>query len=327
MKQLKPDEVIATKAASNIRGIEKLLHKRYSKKRIPQSEYFRLNEAEVIEAASLLRDIKTETEGASSCSDEELEIISELEKSWIPTTRFSANTVEKLETLEEILFDAFSTDVLYNSGYDTYTKIKGSHLEIIMSTDNEDPDIKIPVSKELREACYRRLSREDLFTEIANAQDDDEAETLALEMLLDFSLVYCWGYRQGMFNFIPVDEDGASTDYSSLIESLITEMENRLIENNRWYTVAPSPAASPPTPMILLPNQAPPQSLRFRTSSTSPQEREIGSSKQNTNNTANNYWALIIVFIFGSFIYPQLGIPILCLLLLFKKQIINRLKR
>ena len=54
VKELKPDEVVAVKEAANMRGIEKLLHKRYKERRIPQTEYFRLTPEEVEEASYLL---------------------------------------------------------------------------------------------------------------------------------------------------------------------------------------------------------------------------------------------------------------------------------
>lgn len=40
MKQLNFDEVVAVKKIANIRGIEKLLYKRYKHRRIPQTSIF-----------------------------------------------------------------------------------------------------------------------------------------------------------------------------------------------------------------------------------------------------------------------------------------------
>ena len=59
MKELKPDEVIAGKEAANMRGIEKLLHKRYKHQRIPQTEYFRLTSEEVDELKAVVRERST----------------------------------------------------------------------------------------------------------------------------------------------------------------------------------------------------------------------------------------------------------------------------
>ncbi len=47
MRQLKPDEVLAKSYISNYRDFEKYLHTRYKKVRIPQTEYFRLNDYEI----------------------------------------------------------------------------------------------------------------------------------------------------------------------------------------------------------------------------------------------------------------------------------------
>ena len=42
LNQLKPDEVINTVKCSNYESLELLLHKKFKKYRIPQTEYFRL---------------------------------------------------------------------------------------------------------------------------------------------------------------------------------------------------------------------------------------------------------------------------------------------
>ncbi len=47
MKQLKPDEIMATIQTDDFRYLEKQLHTKFKHKRIPQSEYFRLNKEEV----------------------------------------------------------------------------------------------------------------------------------------------------------------------------------------------------------------------------------------------------------------------------------------
>ena len=49
MKQLKPDEVVAKLRTTDFRDLEKRLHKKFKRKRIPQTEYFRLNKYEVSE--------------------------------------------------------------------------------------------------------------------------------------------------------------------------------------------------------------------------------------------------------------------------------------
>ena len=76
VKELKPDEVVAVKEAANMRGIEKLLHKRYKDRRIPQTEYFRLTPEEVDEASYLL--------GAGDLSEDDTQSVTdkETEKAW-----------------------------------------------------------------------------------------------------------------------------------------------------------------------------------------------------------------------------------------------------
>ena len=45
--QLKPDEVLNVVRCSNYETLEKDLHKKFKKNRIPQTEYFRLNKSQI----------------------------------------------------------------------------------------------------------------------------------------------------------------------------------------------------------------------------------------------------------------------------------------
>ena len=54
-----------------MRGIEKLLHKRYKERRIPQTEYFRLTPEEVEEASYLLGGGDLPDNDSQSVLDEE----------------------------------------------------------------------------------------------------------------------------------------------------------------------------------------------------------------------------------------------------------------
>lgn len=63
MQQLKPSEVLASAKTANSRNIEALLHKRYAHGRIPQSEYFRLTDAEADEVIQTI--LKIEANGAN----------------------------------------------------------------------------------------------------------------------------------------------------------------------------------------------------------------------------------------------------------------------
>ena len=55
MSQLEPDEIIDTIKCSNFREVEKDLHREYKDFRIPQTEYFRLDERQVLEVSRKLR--------------------------------------------------------------------------------------------------------------------------------------------------------------------------------------------------------------------------------------------------------------------------------
>ena len=47
VKQLKPDEVLNVVRCSNFESLEKELHKKFKKNRIPQTEYFRLTKSQI----------------------------------------------------------------------------------------------------------------------------------------------------------------------------------------------------------------------------------------------------------------------------------------
>ena len=49
LRELKADEVVNTVKCSNFREVEAMLHKKFAKARIPQTEYFRLSEQDVID--------------------------------------------------------------------------------------------------------------------------------------------------------------------------------------------------------------------------------------------------------------------------------------
>ena len=55
MSQLEPDEIIDTIKCSNFREVERELHREYKDCRIPQTEYFRLDERQVLEVSRKLR--------------------------------------------------------------------------------------------------------------------------------------------------------------------------------------------------------------------------------------------------------------------------------
>ena len=55
MSQLEPDEIVDTIKCSNFRQVEKDLHREYKDCRIPQTEYFRLDERQVLEVSRKLK--------------------------------------------------------------------------------------------------------------------------------------------------------------------------------------------------------------------------------------------------------------------------------
>tara|TARA_B100000700_G_C15037246_1_gene853410 strand:- start:2322 stop:2864 length:543 start_codon:yes stop_codon:yes gene_type:complete len=55
MRQLKPDKVIAKLYSRNFKRLEKIFHERYKRNRIPQTEYFRLNDKQVKEVIKSMR--------------------------------------------------------------------------------------------------------------------------------------------------------------------------------------------------------------------------------------------------------------------------------
>ncbi len=54
MKQLKPDEIISTLKTTDFKSVEKQLHRKYKEVRLPQSEYFRLSEQQLVECKKRL---------------------------------------------------------------------------------------------------------------------------------------------------------------------------------------------------------------------------------------------------------------------------------
>ena len=59
MKKLKPDEIVSTFETDNYEQLEKKLHKRYKNVRIPQSEYFRLDDSQISDCKSQLNNAES----------------------------------------------------------------------------------------------------------------------------------------------------------------------------------------------------------------------------------------------------------------------------
>ena len=54
MKVLKPDEIVKTLETTKFRAIEKELHRKYKGVRLPQTEYFRLSDQQLVECTKRL---------------------------------------------------------------------------------------------------------------------------------------------------------------------------------------------------------------------------------------------------------------------------------
>ncbi len=75
MKQLKPDEIVATLKTEDFESLEKELHKRYKGVRIPQSEYFRLTSDHLIECKKILDSKKESLRGFLSTTKSKLVLV------------------------------------------------------------------------------------------------------------------------------------------------------------------------------------------------------------------------------------------------------------
>jgi len=230
LKELKPDEVIAVKKAANMRGIEKILHTRYKHCRVPQTEYFRLSPGEVQEASYLLG-VEAQSEYTPSevviRESEECNAIGSRAKRF-KLTPYIQKTLEELESL---LVDQLGFDALYTESEDAYTGAKGNIIEIIAQTDNNDPGIKIAVSEDLRSACARVMNRDDIFLPVVQADTESEAASEIERITCDFSLIYLWGSKEGLFR---ISHQEGSTEKS--YQAILAEMERICRGKNVWYT-------------------------------------------------------------------------------------------
>ncbi|WP_269625113.1 GIY-YIG nuclease family protein [Prochlorococcus marinus] len=237
VKELKPDEVVAVKEASNIRGIEKLLHKRYKHCRVPQTEYFRLNNEEVIEVINLLGGEVASSYSIAPSIQKELQQLEKIAKRKVKF-KLTPEIQSVIDELQDTIFNSYSGESLWEevpliengieigreSSYFAYAKIKA---------ESPDIDIKVPLSEDLLNAIERLWSREDLFLSVARAETADEAQESANEILRDFLLILCWGYWEGSITL--------SSDGESSARSHVEIMEDTLRSLGVWYTTE-SPA-------------------------------------------------------------------------------------
>jgi len=234
LKELKPDEVVAVKEAANMKGIEKLLHKRYKHNRLPQTEYFRLTGDEVQEAIFLLGGENSASYSPSIDTQTESESIASVALKR-ERLRLSPRIKEMLDDLEDLLVGNLNIDAIYEENHDSYTDVTGGIPEIIYYTDNADPSLKVPVSNELRQACYRVMSRADVFLPVVQADSELDAANEIERITCDFALIYLWGIKEGVFN-VSLTEGSSSASYSRML----LELEKLCIRKNVWYTTRAS---------------------------------------------------------------------------------------
>ena len=287
MKQLKPDEVIAVKEASNIRGIERLLHARYKHARIPQTEYFRLDDDEIEEAIFLLEGDADDSgervlHGASEDSKKARKLITK-EGAKKVRRRIDPDVKEVLGEVQDWLFDKMGGEALWKEGPITEEgKVLGhmsSYIEFVLACDNQ-PGITsdFPKTPEVDRAAERLLVREEIFMNVAKAETAEEAREAADQLMIDVCLLLCWGYRKGDVRLIDGDDRGG-------VPTLVRTMEDALKRCGIWYTPATR-----------------------RTS-------------------VNPYWYLLITALILALINVSLGLVCLFILAIFHKKIIRAFQR
>lgn len=284
MKQLKPDEVIAVKEASNIRGIERLLHARYKHARIPQSEYFRLDENEIEEAIFLLEG-DDELEGSTAvyeASKESKKAQKLIAKEGAKKVRrkIDPDVKEVLGDVQQWLFDYMGGEALWKEGPITdegKVVARTSYIGFVLACDNQ-PGISsdFPKTPEVDNAAERLLIREEIFMNVAKAETPEAARVAANQLMIDVCLLICWGYRKGDVRVtIPEDPDA--------VPGMIASMEDLLKAAGIWYTTSPA--------------------------------KSFGSSL---------FWVLVLACIVISFALPPLGLAGLALAVVFRGKLTSR---
>ncbi len=228
MKELKPDEVIAVKQAANMRGIEKVLHKRYKHQRIPQTEYFRLSSEEVSEATLFLGGEVAADFVVQDSAKSELKELQKIASRKQRTLIFSKEVKEMVDDAENLLFNLFSLNNFYDDYPDSETGEIKSAMDWWRSGDLI-PSPKLVMNQRTRDACDRRAIREDILLPIAGAETDQEAGEEVQKLIDDFSLILCWAYRN---DYINIEEN--KSELSD--EGLILQFESRLVDRSIWYT-------------------------------------------------------------------------------------------
>ena len=246
VKELKPDEVVAVKEAANMRGIEKLLHKRYKDRRIPQTEYFRLTPEEVEEASYLLGaedtsedndqlalDKETKKATKKSYLQQEANRINNLGKKKPPKNVLSPAAKERLEELEEWVFDSMGMEAMWKKGPITENGEVIDHQNFFdyIRTHGKDDDVEAAPSAAVYEAVERCAVRQDLFLRVARSETSEEALRSTEAVYLDLCLILLWGV--GSKNIKMQASDGGS------LRELLKTFEDFVETRGYWWTDHP----------------------------------------------------------------------------------------
>ena len=78
MKQLKPDAIVSTLQTDDFESLEKELHKEYKDARIPQTEYFRLTNDQLIDCKKILNSKKESLKGFFPTVQSKLILVGEI---------------------------------------------------------------------------------------------------------------------------------------------------------------------------------------------------------------------------------------------------------
>ena len=62
-------------------------------------------------------------------------------------------------------------------------------------------------------ACEECACRDDIFLGVAGAENDSEAAEEVMKVIDNFSLIFCWSYRNGYVTLDLDDKSVSSEDY------------------------------------------------------------------------------------------------------------------
>lgn len=205
MKELRPDEVVAIYQAVNVTGVERLLHTRYKDVRLPQTEYFRLSQAQVREITSVLN-------GTIDPAPQPVH-------KWIQD--LEERRLAVLDGVASIFDGADADNVLWTEHADSGGQV---HTVLHWLLNDSYAMNKLPASKATLEAAERMLIKDDAIAPISKASSLDELKVASERFLDDFSLLYCWLIDSG--TLIPFNR--REKNDTQAIAHLINELKARL---------------------------------------------------------------------------------------------------